>query len=70
MASLFDRVKGDPTELDAILALAYITRQSLADLNAKRWHSSAECKRLQESIARQIAANKADRATALWYLIK
>jgi hypothetical protein len=60
----------EPTELDAVLALAYITRQSLASLNAQAYRASPERKRLNDSIDRQITANEADRKSALWYLIQ
>lgn len=44
-------------EVETICALAYICRQSLADLNARAWMASAERERLSVNITQQIKAN-------------
>lgn len=67
---MFDHVNqsGDmPTELDAVLALAYIARQSLASLNAQAWINDPVRKALRASIDKQIKANADSRKAALWY---
>lgn len=54
-------------EMQAICALAYICRQSLADLNARTWMESDERKRLSASIEAQVKANRlAYKASLHW----